>query len=306
MKIENRSSFKDPVQDTAWFNTWASEIERSNNRKYQRIEVQTSLGKTHIWGINTERKGLEPIVIFPGARTSVLFFDLDKNLDNLSQFRIYLVETNGLPNLSDGATPDIKSPDFGHWANEVLDHLKLEKVFIAGASFGGLICMKLAITNPERVQAAFLLNPGCLQMFSMSLKNLYYNLLPIISPKRKNIIAFLEKAVFCKPNHQLSQKAYDLLVDYELFALTRYNDKTQKPYDMGDELGKVKVDTYLLVGDKDLLFPFEKSIHNGKTRISSLKDVKVFENVAHGIETYAPALQYVSEKTSSYSRVFSE
>ena len=115
-----------------------------------------------------------------------------------------MVETNGLPNLSDGSTPNVKSLDYGFWANEVFEKLKIERAFIAGASFGGLICMKFGIVKPEKIKAAFLLNPGCLQPFSLTLKNLYYNLLPILIPTVKNVSNFLDKAVFSKPNHRLS------------------------------------------------------------------------------------------------------
>ena len=237
MEIKKRSAFKDPAQDLAWFENWVKQLESQNNRTYQRLPVQTSLGKTHVWGLHSEDENLEPLVIFPGARTTALFWDFDKNLDNLGcHFRIFLVETNGLPNLSDGNTPDIKSDGYGHWAAEVLTQLKLEKAFIAGASFGGLICMKLALTNPEKIKAAFLLNPGCLQPFSLSLKNLYYNLLPLLAPSRKNVSKFLDKAVFCKPTHTLSTGAEKLIVDYELFAITRYQDRTQKPYDMAERI----------------------------------------------------------------------
>lgn len=79
-----------------------------------------------------------------------------------------MIETNGLPNLSSGATPDIKSLDCGIWASEVLGKLNIETAFVAGASFGGFICMKLGIVNPEKIKAAFLLNPGCLQPFSLT------------------------------------------------------------------------------------------------------------------------------------------
>ncbi|MGC4020448.1 MAG: alpha/beta hydrolase [Cyclobacteriaceae bacterium] len=253
------------------------------------------MGKTHVWNLN-HPDAKETLVIFPGARTSSLFWDFDKGLDNINYpLNIFLVETNGLPNLSDGATPDIKSLGYGHWASEVLTQLKLEKTFIAGASFGGLICMKLCITSPEKVKAAFLLNPGCLQPFSLSFKNLYYNLLPIFSPSRKNISTFLDKAVFCKPNHTLSPQAYELILDYEELALTRYKDNTQKPYDMAEQIELVKTDTYLLEGDKDLLFPYQKSIENAKRRLTNLKDVIVFKNVGHGIETHRDAMNYVGE-----------
>ena len=66
----------------------------------------------------------------------------------------------------------------------------------------------------------------------------------------------------------------------------------------GGFLKDVKVETYLLEGDKDLLFPFQKSIDNANKHISFLKEVKVFDNVGHGIETYEKAMNYIGQKIS--------
>jgi pimeloyl-ACP methyl ester carboxylesterase len=292
MQIKNKSFFKDERADHDWFNQWVSKLEKANHKKYERIEIKTSLGKTHVWGLNTGHIDADILVIFPGARTSALFWDLDNNLENLGEtFRIFMVETNGLPNLSDGNSPDIKSRDYGVWASEVFDQLNISSAYVAGASFGGLIAMKLGIVAPEKVKAAFLFNPGCLQSFSLSLKNLYYNILPIIAPTAANVSKFLDNAVLCKPEHTLSAEAEKLLIDYEVFALTRYKDNTQKPYDMGKELKEVTVETFLLEGDNDLLFPYETSIKNAHERIQTLRDVQVFQNVGHGIETYHKALR---------------
>ncbi|MHA8061282.1 serine aminopeptidase domain-containing protein [Aquirufa beregesia] len=302
MKIHSKSAFKDETTDLNYFESWVTSLEKSNGRQYERYEIATSLGKTHIWGINTREEHVDTLVIFPGARTTTLIWDFDKGLDNLKHsMRIFMVETNGLPNLSDGSTPDIQSLDYGIWATEVFDQLKIKQAFIAGASFGGLICMKLGIVSPERIKAAFLLNPGCLQSFSLSLKNLYYNLLPIIQPSDKNVLKFLDKAVFSKPNHKLSECSEKKLVDYEVFALSRYQDKAQKPYYMNKQLEDVKVATYLLVGDKDLLFPYQKSVDNAKRQIKTLIETKIYNNVGHGIETYDKALNYVGEKIKNYS-----
>ncbi|MCB9354011.1 MAG: alpha/beta hydrolase, partial [Lewinellaceae bacterium] len=153
-----------------------------------------------------------------------------------------------------------------------------------------LVCMKLCLAAPQRVKAAFLLNPGCLQPFSLSVKNLYYNLLPIVFPYRKSVQAFLDKAIFCKPHHQVSRAGEELIVKYELFALNRFVDRTQKPYHMNGELGQVRVDTYLLVGGRDLLFPAGISINQAVNSIPTLKDVMLFEQVGHGIETYGKAI----------------
>ncbi len=302
IKIKRTSFFKDDKKDKSTFEDWVQKLEKLNHRNYQRIEITTSLGKTIIWGLNISAKNDTSLVIFPGFRTTPLFWDFDNGLNAIdNSVNIYLVETNGQPNLSDGATPDIKSLDYGYWANEVFENLKIEKAFIAGASFGGLVCMKMAITHPEKIKAAFLLNPGCLQNISLKLPDLYYLMLPVIFPSEKNIIKFLNKSVFCKPDHKISDEAEKLLIDYEVFAITRYKDKTQKPYFMKEELEKVKVDTYLLEGTSDPLFPYKKSIANAKKHISTLKEVKVFEHVGHGIETHYKALKYLGEKIRELS-----
>lgn len=294
MKIAANSTFKDPEKDVQFFERWVEKLESQNGYTYEKKVIATSLGKTQVYGFNMANTELETIVIFPGFRTTSLIWDLDRGLQSLAKsFRVFMIETNGQPNLSDGHSPSIKSLDYGHWANEVFNELKIEKAYTVGASFGGLICMKLSSTNPERIKSAFLLNAGCLQSFSMSFSNLYYNLLPILIPNKRTVTKFLDKVVFSKPNHSLTEQAESLLNEYLLFCLTRFKDKTQKPYYMDQQLAQVQTEVYLLQGDKDILFPVDKSIRNAQEHINTLKDVKVFCNVGHGIETLKSAIQYV-------------
>src|SRR4051812_49132247 len=102
MNVKKRSHFKNENKDFLYLEDWVKRLEQVNERTYERIEVETAIGKTLVWGINAQ-KDLDTLVIFPGARTSSLFWDFDKGLDNLKeQLRIFLVETNGLPNFSSG------------------------------------------------------------------------------------------------------------------------------------------------------------------------------------------------------------
>ena len=291
MEIKRTSFFKNTAEDHQWLHNWVESLRQITRNDYLKMEVQTELGKTVIWGLNMDDQSKEALVIFPGFRTSVLFWDLDNGLDLVKdQFRVFMVETNGQPNLSDGNSPDIKGTGYGEWAAKVIQKLGLKEVIIAGASFGGLVCMKLCMVAPELVKKAFLLNPGCLQMISLSLTNLYYNLLPVFSPNEKNVKLFMDKVVFHKPNHSLSADAEKLLIDYAVFALTRYKDKTQKPYPMGKELTKVTTPVHLILGDKDMLFPTVKSERNARKLLPNLEAVTVFPNVGHGIETYREAI----------------
>ena len=204
MKNLNKSYFKNKSKSQTFINRWVSIIESQNKCKYEKFEVDTSLGKSIIYGINTEKIELQSLIIFPGYRTSSLFWDLDNNLKIFKKnYRIYLIETNGQPNLSDGYTPNIKSLEYGHWANEVITKLNIETTFIAGASFGALICMKLALVVPEKIKACFLLNPACFSFFSLLPKNLYYNLLPVLAPSITNIKKFINAVIFFKPKHSI-------------------------------------------------------------------------------------------------------
>ncbi|MGG7033892.1 MAG: hypothetical protein ACI7YS_01715 [Flavobacterium sp.] len=50
MNIKAKSFFKDEKVDKNYFENWVNQLKTENKRNYERIEIQTSLGKTHIWG----------------------------------------------------------------------------------------------------------------------------------------------------------------------------------------------------------------------------------------------------------------
>lgn len=296
MKIHSTSAFKDPAAGNAFLHAWNARVIAQAGAPITGFEIQTPLGRTQVWRTGLEAADAPAMVIFPGFRTASLIWELDGLLAPLrSRYRIFLVDTNGQPTLSEGNTPDIKGPGYGEWAVAVLDALGLPQASVMGASFGGLVCLKLAAQAPTRVVRAFLLNPGCLCGFSLAPKNLFYNLLPIISPSEKNVRRFLDNAVWCKPTHQISPAAEALLVEYEVEVLRTWKDKAQKPYVMSPaELAGVRSEVHLLVGDRDPLFPYQKSIAHARAHIQSLASVQVFLGVAHGIELSAAAIAYVA------------
>ena len=75
-QIFKTSFFKDPGNDIKWFENWASKVEKHGNRHYDKLTVETSLGKTLVWGFNISKENKHTLVIFPGARTSALFLGL--------------------------------------------------------------------------------------------------------------------------------------------------------------------------------------------------------------------------------------
>ena len=292
--IKKKSYFKEEGKSRVWFENWVDKLEKLNGYSYERILIETSLGKTQVYGLNTIDDSLPTLLLFPGFRTTSLVWDLDGGLKKLSEkFRIFLIETNGQPNLSDGNSPSIKSLDYGHWGEEVFNALNIEKATIAGASFGGLVCMKIAIVIPDRINSAYLLNPGCFRFISLGWKNMYSNLLPIVKPSKKNIKKFLNNVIFSIPEHGLNPEAEEHLIDYLEYVLMNYKDKTEKPYYMSSQLDQVRVPVHLIVGSDDILIPYEKSVRRAKKHLGeNLMSVEVLK-AGHGIETNKEALKLI-------------
>ncbi|HMG14475.1 MAG TPA: alpha/beta hydrolase [Saprospiraceae bacterium] len=297
MNIHAISGFKHPEKSKLFLNNWIHKVQLNSGTVYERIDIKNSLGNTVVWGINTSKDFKYSVVIFPGYRTSSLFWDLDNGLEDLKkQFRIYLVETNGQPNLSDGNTPDIHTNDYGLWATEIIKALNLTKPIVVGASFGGLVCLKLAIVSPTLLNKVILMNPGCLQPFSLKFKNVFFNLLPILFPFKSTVRAFLDNAIVHGEFYQLSPKAKDLVIEYELYAIKEYKDRSQKPYRMSDEdLNKIKSDVYLMVSDHDILFPFRESLKVAKKHIRTLRETNIVTDTGHGMELSKGVLSLLPE-----------
>ena len=91
------------------------------------------------------------------------------------------------------------------------------------------------------------------------------------------------------------------MIDYLEFVLKNYKDRTEKPYYMSSQLDEVSTDTYLMIGEGDILLPHEKSVSNAQKHLGKrLKSVVMFK-AGHGIETLSPCLEKVQEIASTYT-----
>lgn len=298
MNSKKKSFFKNAENATAFLSHWVQEIQALNKTTYTNDFLQTSFGKTNVWMFNHHRTELDSIVIFPGTRTHSLFWDLDNQLAPLkNHYRVYLVDVNGQPNESDGYCPEMKNNDFGIWGTEVIQQLGLKHTHLAGASLGGIICLKTYLVSPQLIKSVFLLNPASFIRFSMSFKNLYANLLPVFFPNQKNVKKFLQLSVLNRDVQLISDKAYQLLVDFEVFALKNHKYKGAYPTPMKpEELKTISCPVYLLEGTKDTLFPYQKNITKAREMLKSVSDVVVMEGVGHGIEIHKESIAFISRK----------
>ncbi|HEX8733787.1 MAG TPA: alpha/beta hydrolase [Pyrinomonadaceae bacterium] len=284
MKIKRVSSYK-TAADRKFPGDWLDKIQKQNNFEYQKLTVPTFFGETVVLAHNHDRKHLAPLVYFPGFRTSGIFLDLNDNLAPLKKdFRLYLVDVIGQPGMSTGNTPDAKSGEYAAWIGEVFDGLNLDETNIAGASFGGCLCLKAARHLPDRITKAILLNPSGLTNISFAPKTSFYNFMPLIFPSRKTVENFMEYVVF-GAQANVSEACWNAVAEFELHAIRNFRLKADYPYKMSDaELAGITVPIYLILGENDRLIPPQKTLARAKDLLPTLKETHLLKGVGHGIE----------------------
>ncbi|MEN0053862.1 MAG: hypothetical protein AAGC65_09340 [Mucilaginibacter sp.] len=295
MKIKGISYFRDAEKANAFLEDWATRVQQLNSSWYETMIIHNSLGKTRVWAYNTEYKDKEAIVIFSGSTTSSLFWDFDNNLASLKEkYRLYLVETNGGPNLSEGNSPDIKTQGYGIWATEVLNKLSISRATIMGASFGAIVCMKLCQISPSMVSKVILMNPAGIGEHSLSVANLYYSNLATLLKTVSSVQKFIDKIILHPPNHSLSEPFMQLLNEYKLFVIRNFINQADYPQPLKpDELNQIKSEVYLLLGGNDKVLSYKKAIASAKKHIGTIADIKIFDATGHGIEISKEAIKYI-------------
>jgi pimeloyl-ACP methyl ester carboxylesterase len=119
--------------------------------------VDTSWGPTFV-RISGPSDG-PPLVLLPGANATSLMWET--NIEAFSrEHRVYAVD-----NVFDfGRSVYVRNfttgDDFVSWFDEFLDALGLEKIRLAGLSYGGWIASEYALEHPERVEKLVLLAPA--------------------------------------------------------------------------------------------------------------------------------------------------
>ncbi len=113
------------------------------------LDVPGQYGTTHV--IEFGQKDRPPLVLFHGVGDDAALMWI-YNAEAWAQcFHVFAVDTIGGPGLS--------RPDNGYnrdfddilWIDGLLEHLGLEKVFMAGVSNGGYLTQAYAINRPDRV-----------------------------------------------------------------------------------------------------------------------------------------------------------
>lgn len=275
---------------------WVDSFVSESALQYEKLDVETSFGRTRLLAADHEKKNLKPLLFVPGARTCGIFWDVNNHLHLLGdKYRIYLLDVVGQPSLSDGNCPKVRDESYGVWLDEVCERIGFETGVCIGASFGGLLIFKLAAVAPRRIEKAVLMNPVGLSYINLHPRSLYYTLAPVFFPNRKNVERFLNKIIFTATETPDADKL-KRIADYVEKSVKDFEFGGEYPYKLGDaEVVKLRAETHLLVGDKDGLIPFQNTVRRAKELLPNLKSVEIFPEIGHGIELSTKAILKLSE-----------
>jgi pimeloyl-ACP methyl ester carboxylesterase len=240
------------------------------------IVVNTRFGNTHI--IIGGKNSSEPVFLFNGGN-SINPFELKPFEKLIEKFKVYSPDNIGLPGKSDETRISYRNDDWGKWAVDLLDMLKIEKAIFIGQSVGGGILTKLASYAPERIKKAVFIAPmgfGYGSFLKMIIKLAIPSLIYMRNPNKENLINAV-KPLFFKID-EISDEYLEVLGC--IYQNSHLVSAAIKPPRKKDFI-KFLAPCMLIAAQKDILHPANVIVPKAKEIIANLKVVKVIENSSH-------------------------
>jgi pimeloyl-ACP methyl ester carboxylesterase len=124
---------------------------------HKELDISGRFGSTHV--IVSGPENAPPLVLLHGyMATSTMW--LPNVADFVKEYRIYAVDVMGQPGKSVPGEPIRAAADYVTWLTETLNALHLDRVALAGVSYGGWLALAYALAAPQRVRRLVLLSAG--------------------------------------------------------------------------------------------------------------------------------------------------
>jgi pimeloyl-ACP methyl ester carboxylesterase len=124
---------------------------------YEAIDVPTRFGMTRVVASGPENA--PPLVLLHGYWATLTMWA--PNVADFSRdHRVYAVDVMGQPGRSIPDEPVRNAADYVAWLTATLNGLHLDRVALAGMSYGGWLALTYAVAAPERVSKLVLLSPA--------------------------------------------------------------------------------------------------------------------------------------------------
>lgn len=242
----------------------------------EEMDVDTSYGKTHI--ITAGESSNPPLLLFHGVGDDSALMWLYNAASLAADFRIFAVDTMGGPGKSEPNELYYKNFSQTGWIDEILNVLKLDKVFITGVSNGAYLTLLYSIKRPEKVIKSVCMAGG---IGSGSMLHMLKFIPAALFPTQGNIKRLMK--MLCGPNtNKLVQN--DLVMKHWTYLLKHFNTRSMMYQKMTriteDDLPVLKDKTLFLLGETDGLSNLPKA--EEKLKKNNLR-YKVVKDCGHAL-----------------------
>ena len=150
------SAFRTPDGQAAFLAAYDAAM-KSWPVPYEEMEIPGRFGTTHV--IASGPTGAPPLVLLHGYWATSTMWAVNI-ADFARHYRVYALDVMGQPSKSIPTEPVRNADDYAAWLAATLDGLHLDRVFLAGQSYGAWLALNFAVAAPERVRRLVLLSPG--------------------------------------------------------------------------------------------------------------------------------------------------
>ncbi|SKB74366.1 alpha/beta hydrolase [Maribacter arcticus] len=243
------------------------------NINYQYQDVETSFGKTNVIIVGDASK--PPILIVHGSNgCAPIALETYSGLE--AHFQVFAVDVLAQPNKSAETRLSMKNDDYGKWLHEVIDHLKLKNVTLAGFSFGGLVILKALEFKDANIKEVFLTAPAYL-VNGNPLKALFKVFIPMKRYIKTKKVTYVERFL----NELFTEKDAFAIEFLSKVFLHFKMDFSPVPIIKTQAAKAIKTSITLIAAKNDLMFPGEKMIKRANKIFPSLKKVILLEQSKH-------------------------
>jgi pimeloyl-ACP methyl ester carboxylesterase len=154
--MSQRTAFRTPAGEAAYLAAYDAAL-KAWPVPYEESDIPGPFGTTHV--ISSGPATASALVLLHGyMATSTMW---SPNIAALSRtHRVHAVDVMGQPGRSVPDQPITSAADYASWLTATLDALRLDRVFLAGMSFGGWLALHYAVAEPQRIRKLVLLSPG--------------------------------------------------------------------------------------------------------------------------------------------------
>ncbi|WP_339666511.1 alpha/beta hydrolase [Maribacter arcticus] len=243
------------------------------NINYQYQDVETSFGTTNVIIVGDASK--PPILIVHGSNgCAPIALETYSGLE--AHFQVFAVDVIAQPNKSAETRLSMKNDDYGKWLHEVIDHLKLKNVTLAGFSFGGLVILKALEFKDANIKEVFLTAPAYL-VNGNPLKALFKVFIPMKRYIKTKKVTYVERFL----NELFTEKDAFAIEFLSKVFLHFKMDFSPVPIIKTQAAKAIKTSITLIAAKNDLMFPGEKMIKRANKIFPSLKKVILLEQSKH-------------------------